>query len=116
MPGGNRWKVLKEFVYEHAPIDVIKVPVGFVTDGGTVPPPFNAVYQNDDLEMDAFVIHDWNYTQQIRPRKECDDILLEGMKCLGSPIWRRWPIYAAVRMFGWIWWKKHKREGITLKP
>ena len=55
------------------------------------------------------VLHDYLYNQRGvhgRSRTERDSIFLEAMKVLNVPFYQRWPIYLAVRSFGWIYWKK----------
>ena len=37
-------------------------------------------------------------------RKECDAVLREASEATGVTWWRRWPMWAGVRLFGWLHW------------
>lgn len=43
-------------------------------------------------------------------RKQADAVILEGMKDLGVGWATRILIYWALRLFGWIAWRKNRRE------
>jgi len=40
-----------------------------------------------------------------KTRKEADDVFLEAMGVLGVKNWRKYPMYLAVRAFGFLAWK-----------
>ena len=58
-------------------------------------------------------MHDFCYGTELYPRKRCDEIFLEAMKVLTVALWKRWVIYAAVRIGGRFVWKKHTKEGVA---
>lgn len=107
--GNKQWRLLAPFVYNNFPIK-IEVPIGFVTDGATIPKlvwslvgsPWSGDYPK------AAVIHDYGYHLQERSRKDVDDDFIEGMRILGVPLWKRRIMYRMVRTFSWICWGKKR--------
>lgn len=85
------------------------VPVGFVTDGASIPKafwswigsPFTGLYRKPSL------IHDYLYATQTTERIYADRIFLEGMKSEGVSWWKRRVMYSAVRIFAGGIWKRH---------
>lgn len=64
----------------------------------------------------AAVVHDYLYWSQLTPRAEADKVFLDGMRDAGTPLFRRWAMYAAVRFCGrWAWWtnKKMRDQGVN---
>ena len=108
--GDLQWKLLAPFEYRNPPT-IINVPVGFVSDGGSIPKfawsligsPWSGKYPK------ACVPHDWGYHIQERPRAEVDKNFLEGMKILGVGWWKRGTMYNCVRIVAWICWKQKAR-------
>jgi hypothetical protein len=109
--GGGKWKLTEPFEYRDNPL-VITVPVGFITDGASIPrfawgligSPWSGRYSR------AAVVHDWGYFKQAMPRLTVDRIFLQGMRILGVPRWKRILMYAAVRAFAWKPWNDYKRK------
>ncbi len=111
--GSERWKLIKRFIYHNPPTHIV-VPVGFITDGASVPKvgiirrligdPWSGKYAR------AAVIHDYGYFSQIMPRIVVDKIFLNGMKILGVSWWRRGIMYNAIRLVAWIHWNKRRKE------
>ena len=101
------------------PARAIRVRSGFLTDGATVPRPFTAFIRPWGRHGKAAVLHDWLYRwpewphawREIMPdarnaRHAADLIFLEAMAVLHVPLHRRLIIFAAVRAFGWLAWRK----------
>lgn len=80
----------------------IEVPPGFVTDFASVPrlPLTFALF--GEVATAPAAIHDFLYATGTLPRELADAVLLEAMAVTGVSWWRRWPIYAGVRAFGWL--------------
>lgn len=113
LPDGGRWVVRGEFGYdvgEKDSGDRISVPIGFVTDFASIPRMFWKILPKWGKYGNAAVIHDYLYWEGIRPRKECDDIFLEGMEVWYVPLWIRYPMYWAVRWFGSFTYGQEKRK------
>ncbi len=97
-----RWRLMEpfEFWLTDAPDDVIRVPTGYVTDLTSVPRLFWSIFPPHGRYAKAAIVHDWLYDNALRTKAEADRIFLDGMTVLGVPRWRRWVMYAAVRLFG----------------
>jgi len=96
----------------------IEVPKGFLSDGASIPwaarciagDPFNFEY------LHAAIIHDALYRQNFLDfitRKEADLIFRDLMWDTKTPKWKVPPFYSAVRMGGWVSYKKHTNIEIT---
>lgn len=111
---GDHWKLLSEFDYERGRLgsgDIIRVPVGFITDFASVPRILWNILPPIGLAGKAAVIHDWLYSGQPFSRAACDGIYLEAMKALGVGWAVRYSMYAGVRAGGWAAWREHQKRG-----
>ena len=108
--GKERWELIAPFEYNNPPI-IIEMPIGFVTDGASIPrfaysligSPWGGRYSP------ASIIHDYLYFIQKYSRRKSDRIFLDAMKILEVPLWKRQLMYLAVRFFGWKAWNKHRK-------
>lgn len=91
----------------------LKIYPGFKTDGGTIPKIFQNIISPLGVYLLAFLIHDALYAAECCTRAEADWILLELCEWLGAWWIRRNEIYAAVRAWGWLVWKKHSKKSIA---
>ena len=118
LPGGKLWELTKSFDYHVGSEDsdeVITVPAGFRSDGGSVPPFAWPIVGHplDEFAAAAFV-HDWLYQHpdagaaKKRKRRRCDQIFLEGLIVLEIGWLRRTTMYSLVRSFGWRAWNKYR--------
>lgn len=87
----------------------VTVPVGFITDLTSVPPLFRGLVSRAGPWLEAAVVHDylyvaWQDVQGAQPRaqdrKFADDIMFAAMEAANVSTWRKWSIYAAVRLLG----------------
>lgn len=75
-------------------------PVGFITDLGSVPR-IPLVYDAiGDIAIEPYIIHDLLYSHGYVTRKMSDDVLLEALAVIGIPWYKRYQIYAGVRIGG----------------
>ena len=86
----------------------IDVEIGFHTDFASIPRPLWMFLPRWGKYGNAAVIHDYLYWEQTRPRKESDDILMEGMVVLNVGAIKRHLIYFAVRIGGWWRWRRNQ--------
>lgn len=110
---GRTWVVMNEFGYDVGSLgsgDHVAVRIGFQTDFATIPRLFWVILPTWGKYGNAAVIHDWLYWTQERSRKASDDILLEGMEVLNVGRATRYPIYWAVRLFGWFAWIRNQAD------
>jgi len=126
LPDGRTWIIRKKFGYDigsEGSNEFIEVPVGFMTDFASVPRLFWAILPQWGTYGNAAVIHDFCYWQQQITkkkgkklvtknitRKQADKIFLEGMAVLKVPLYHIYPIYWAVRAFGWLHWRTSQKE------
>jgi hypothetical protein len=80
--------------------DRIEVAAGFVTDFASVPWFARSLFAPFDRAAKAAVVHDFLLEQQprARPRAEIDRIFREALAVLKVAFWRRWVMWAAVRL------------------
>lgn len=96
----------------------IVVPKGFVTDLASTPRPIWFLLPPCGCYTDAAIVHDFCYRNKgvVSPifhtlsRRESDSVLLQGMRDRNTPSWQIFTIYWAVRLFGWIPWRRHQGE------
>lgn len=114
---GQKWKLVNRFAYYLRDADpngpYIAVPAGFTTDFASVPRFLWSIFPPWDPEYGkAAIIHDWLLTKGCifypsagristrRPdRAEADRIFLEAMRVLGCHRWKRYTMYAGVRLY-----------------
>tara|TARA_Y100000310_G_scaffold334175_1_gene413284 strand:+ start:1812 stop:2135 length:324 start_codon:yes stop_codon:yes gene_type:complete len=107
MPDGRRWKLSYSFSYRvgnKKSRDKLVVWRGFVTDFASVPRCLWWVVPQWGKWGKAAVLHDFLYQTKLRSRREADGIFLEAMGVLGVKNWRKYPMFLAVRCFGFLAW------------
>jgi hypothetical protein len=112
--GGAVWILTHYFRYCHPDHPIITVPTGTLTDGASIPRCFHNIMGPHGPWFKAAVIHDFLYSPQSChhypgiTRTMADQIFLQAMEDCGVGWITRRTIYRAVRMFGWIPYKKGK--------
>ncbi|MBP6203354.1 MAG: DUF1353 domain-containing protein [Azonexus sp.] len=102
----GRWTVMAPLVYESDAAGMaITVPAGFETDLASVPRLPLVYMATGGTANAAAVIHDYLYTKHIVPRDVADAVLREASAVTRVPGWRRWAMWAAVRVFGGAAWR-----------
>lgn len=97
----GKWIVTRDLIYQSTVADLtIIVPAGFVTDLASVPRLPIIYMLTGDTSSAAAVIHDFCYSSGIVSRKMADAILKEASAVTGVPAWRRWLMWAGVRIGG----------------
>lgn len=94
------WRTLDEVDYIRPGGELIKVPVGFITDFASVPQALWAILPPFGRYTAAAILHDFEYWRQSRPRVDADRIFLEAMIELNVRRWKRASMHRAVRVFG----------------
>lgn len=80
------------------------VPKGFRTDLASVPRLPVIYLLCGDTSSEAAAVHDWLYSSHQVPRAMADAVLREASQVTGVPGWRRWIMWAGVRVFGGSHW------------
>lgn len=96
------WKVLERIRYYDAKTRIIQhtVPAGFVTDFASIPRGLWNIFPPTGPYAPAAVLHDFMYVRAWGTKAEADKIFRKSMKQLGVPYWKRWSMWAAVRIGG----------------
>lgn len=100
---GRLFKLARPLPYRGALGD-FEVPIDFVTDFASVPRFLWSIVGPYGRHTRAAVLHDWLYSSKIVSRREADALFRRAMRELGVVGWRRWGMWAAVRLFGWTAW------------
>lgn len=79
---------------------VFTVPAGFQTDLASVPRLPVVYWLTGGTSNKAAVVHDYLYSTGLVPRKVADAVLREASAATGVPTWRRWLMWAGVRVGG----------------
>lgn len=110
--GGKLWRTCEPLAYITDKDEKIDIPIGFEFDGASVPKIAWSIVGHplDQDYLASACVHDYLYFAQPLSRRKADKIMLEAMKMLGVSWWRRRTAYWAVRLFGWIPWKKYKKR------
>jgi hypothetical protein len=97
----GKWRVVDPLIYESVVAQrTITVPTGFVTDLASVPRLPVVYLACGDCASEAAIVHDYLYSTGLVPRRVADDVLFEASKVSGVPAWRRWAMWAGVRLGG----------------
>lgn len=95
--GSGRWRLVEHLTYYSDGFGMVVVPEGFETDLASVPRfAYYGLFGNTAHK--AAVVHDW-LLQEGEPRELADREFLSAMRASGVPPWRRWVMYAAVRLY-----------------
>ena len=109
--GDNMILQLSRYVRVHTSRGTVTIPTGFITDGLSIPKfAWPIVGPTTGKAFLAGLLHDYLYSRASTAhfnvdRKVADELFLEAMFNLGIGF-RRNLIHAAVRMFGWKFYKK----------
>ena len=111
--GPRKFKLARPFGYHVGDADseeVIICPKGMITDFASIPRIFWAILPPAGEYGKAAVIHDFLYRIGIYTQKESDLIMLEAMEVLKVAAWKRVIIYRMLRLFGWVVWRRYRRQ------
>ena len=86
---------------------VVVVPRGTQSDLATTPRLFWWLFPPDGVYQEAVIFHDYLYFVSA-PRWLADALFRYAMEETGVSLWKRWLLWAGVRLGGWIWWRKYK--------
>jgi hypothetical protein len=86
---------------------VIIVPKGTQSDLASIPRALWPIMPPDGPYQEAAVVHDWMYAAGYS-RWWADAIFRYIMEATGIPLWKRWVMWAGVRLSGWAWWSNAK--------
>ena len=89
------------------------IGAGFLSDGLSIPKIFQSIFSKSPHYIYAGILHDASYRSDFPhkyTRKEADKLFLFYMEAYGVGFLARNVIYLAVRMGGWLNYKKYKAK------
>lgn len=100
--GGRRLYLVRQFPNYQSDVagKTFVGPDTFVTDLGSVPRiplVYNVI---GEIAIEPYIIHDLLYATKEVDRKMADEVLLEALKVVGISAFKRYQIYAGVRLGG----------------
>jgi hypothetical protein len=102
---GNMFRATQVLLYRTKSGEIIAVPIGFLSDGFSIPTLIKWMFWGIDAKyLAAAFIHDYLYSLQTYKRAFCDSVLREAMLVLGATEFLANVIYIGVRGGGWIGW------------
>ncbi len=112
----GKWIVVQPLVYQS---DVagktFTVPAGFQTDLASVPRLPVFFWLAGGTSNAAAVVHDYLYSTHLVPRDVADAVLREASAVTGVPAWRRWLMWAGVRIGGSAYWNA-QQDTVSTEP
>lgn len=103
----SAWVTVRSIKYKSDKAgEIIEIPAGFETDLASIPRMFTGLIPVNGRHRNAAIVHDYLYVSKPDwcSRAMADGIFLEAMAVLGEAGWRRYAMYAAVRVGGWVYW------------
>ena len=101
------WELVEDFYFIRKDGTSFCAQRGLITDFASTPRIVWPILPPYGKYLEAAVIHDSMYRKDIAiSRKTADLIFKENMKELEVPLMKIFIMYWAVRMFGWLSWKK----------
>ena len=106
---GKQWRLCNELAFEFNG-SLYVVPLGFVTDGASIPRIYRWRFSPLGQWVRAATIHDWIYrTPDVAiSRHDADKIFFAAMKQDSVSRWTRNVMYRAVQLFGRSSYKARK--------
>lgn len=107
---GSQWALDKDLIYQTPTDGLISVPRGFICDLASIPRIFQVLIPVNDKHRQAATLHDWLYYkkgiigQYCYNRAQCDQMFLQAMAETGVSRWKRYSMFFAVRIGGYLAW------------
>lgn len=113
LPGGEDvWRVELGFFFRDKYSLKHYVPAGTITDGASIPRALWLIagHPREGDIAQAAACHDVLYRRGLVTRKRADEILIEGMECLGASWIKRKLVWAGIRAGGWAAWNHYRKR------
>ena len=114
LPGDDRFWILGDPLIVEVDGRRIEVPVGFTTDGASVPKWAQKLLGWDpwtDPQRWAGVVHDWLYSTAGVPKSYADKVFRALLASQGASTAKRDLMYAAVVAGGWLAYRRDQERG-----
>ena len=113
------WILGDPLVVQVAGGERIEVPVGFTTDGASIPgwaQTLTGWEPWEDPQRWAGVVHDWLYSQPGVSKSHADDVFRAVLASEGASSWKRKLMYGAVVAGGWWAYRADQARGPRMFP
>ena len=90
----------RDLYYRSDLVGNVTIPVGFASDGASVPRALWNIYPPFGEYLEAAVVHDWYCVNHAVDSVTAAKVFREAMAVCGVGKWRRNKMYLAVRIFG----------------
>lgn len=97
--GVDHFELTEQLRYEVAG-QIFTIPAGFSTDFASVPRPFVWLLPKYGVYTRAAILHDYLVVERPVSPVEADRMFRDALKELGTPLIRRWMMWAGVRLGG----------------
>lgn len=105
------WRTTRRLTYVAKDGSVFVVPLGFVTDGASIPRALWSLIGDPlDTYAEAAVLHDYLYRTGCVTKEHADDLLLEAMETLDVGWLTRHTIWLGVYWFGGMAWNENRNN------
>ena len=118
--GDEAYQVIEDYTFDAGGADEV-IARGFICDGASVPRLAWPLMPPDGLHRAAVLPHDWLYAGRGRlrdggplTRAECDAIMFRRMVAAGCGIVKSTIVHEAVRLGGWLAWRRSKGQRLIL--
>lgn len=118
LAGDDRFWILGDPLVVQAEDERIEVPVGFTTDGASIPGWAQGITvwkPWDEPQRWAGVTHDWLYCRRGVSKSYADNVFRGLLDWLGASPARRDVMYAAVVVAGWLAYRRDQQRGPTIR-
>jgi hypothetical protein len=107
---GLRHVLTSPLTYDTDELKQVTAPIGFWTDGASVPRILWRVYPPFGKYFRAAVIHDYLYYSGVFVRSKCDHIFREAILACGCSRVTAWTLYTGVRVGGWVAYGNYRKK------
>ncbi len=114
LPGDDRFWILGDPLVAVADAERIEVPVGFTTDGASVPgwaQTLTGWAPWSDPQRWAGVVHDWLYCRRGVTKSYADNVFRAVLESEGAGRWKRDIMFTAVVAGGWWAYSSDQARG-----
>lgn len=99
--GVDHFELVQQVRYQ-ADDRVFTIPAGFSTDFASVPRPFVWLLPKYGVYTRAAILHDYLVVEKPVSAVEADRLFVRALRDLGTPLIRRWIMWAGVRIGGFL--------------
>lgn len=89
---------------------IMRVPKNYLSDWGSIPRPFQGIFNATNDIAPAATVHDFAYSIELFERHICDRMFYDALRTNGVGWLRAQTLYKAVRLGGFLAWPHDPTE------